>query len=404
MRATILCGLLVCSAVGHASPLCDIDPCQLNVNFANGGELRVAGHATLVFGESAIIQLGQDGDIDLGAEGEASFDIHARPIMITAGDTLLLTESGKIRFGAQGGFGLGNNGTIDVASGGKLTIDSSSDVRLASHGSVYVSRIWNDGTTNIEAGTVNLGASEQSLPGPLANIEVIGKTLQSKIDIRAEQTAYVGSVDASAALDTGSGENLACKPLSDNVATASPAPASGGVMLTGNGNVSISTGTDASSGLPVNEGSTVPVVCAAYTGPVAVADAPKLVEETSSAGTESTSADGTADSSDRKQTGIGAMTFPLIGLLVLMHLFRELRRWRVTTWLQGAGKKFNHDRNASAIAIVVRTGNALRASVFDGASWTLPTAVPGFASAATPAGLYDLDGGFLLIAAKELSS
>lgn len=60
--------------------------------------------------------------------------------------------------------------------------------------------------------------------------------------------------------------------------------------------------------------------------------------------------------------------------------------------------------SASAVAIVVRTENALRASVFDGASWTLPTALPGFAGAATPAGLYDLDGGFLLIAAKQLGS
>ena len=102
IKTLIFCVLLACNAAVYANPLCDIEPCQLNARFANGGELRVLGYATLLFGEGATLELGQEGYIDLGLEGVASFDINARPLTIRAGDALLLTESGKIRFGAQG--------------------------------------------------------------------------------------------------------------------------------------------------------------------------------------------------------------------------------------------------------------------------------------------------------------
>lgn len=334
MRAIIFCVLMLLNAVGHANPLCDVEPCQLNAHFANGGELRVLGYALLVFGDGAAIDLGQDGYIDPGADGKASFDINARPLVIQAGDSLVLMESGKIRFGAQGGFGLGN-GMIDVAPSGKLTIDSSSEMRVASHGSVYLSRIWNDGTTRIEATEVNLGAGalEQPVPVALANLEVIGRSLQSKIDIHAERAAYIGTIiDASAVLNPCAGGN-ACTP-SNPPSTCTPpssVPVPGGVVLTSN--VSISTGSGAppvinDSSITVCSGNGGSISPNARNGVIVMAE-PAPVDAAPDTEAESAA------------TGTGTVTLPVINLLVLLYLLRgRAQRLRRTAGEYVAHKKY----------------------------------------------------------------
>ena len=351
MKTLIFCVLMVWNAVGYANPLCDIEPCELNARFANGGELRVLGYATLLFGEGATLELGQEGYIDLGIEGVSSFDINARPLTIRPGDALLLTGSGKIRFGAQGSFGLGNKGMIDVAPSGKLILDASSDVRLASAGNVYLSRIWNDGRTKIRAGALTVGASKQSFAAPLGNIEVIGTSLQSEIDIRAEHAVFVGSIDASAVLDLCIDGNTGCTPANPPSPCTPPssAPSSGGV-LTSNGNVSISTGRGASDITLTTDGSNGSVIysgngglISANTGGVIVLDELTLVAAPN-AETESASANSAGDTGEDKQSGLGTVTLPVINVLALLYLLRRReQRLRRTAGEHVACKKYRNE-------------------------------------------------------------